>query len=167
VRPAGTAAGAHRYLLQAELQAAVMHHDIEELHQGGAWALMRVQARKIRAEVEPDGAAGDRVSERCGPGAGSRHGSSYVASVVIVFALLAALSNAVNEATQHIASTSDPRRSDLSWKASLATKLNDDDRHGDPGRRVRRGRRVESPTPDGGAPGPAGASPGLSRIAPG
>ena len=29
------------------------------------------------------------------------------------------------------------RRSDLSWKASLATKLNDDDRHGDPGRRVR------------------------------
>ena len=29
------------------------------------------------------------------------------------------------------------RRSDLSWKVSLATKLNDDDRRGDPGRRVR------------------------------
>jgi drug/metabolite transporter (DMT)-like permease len=34
-----------------------------------------------------------------------------VASVVIVFALLAAFSNAVNVTTQHIASTSDPRRS--------------------------------------------------------
>jgi drug/metabolite transporter (DMT)-like permease len=31
--------------------------------------------------------------------------------VVIVFALLAALSNAVNEATQHIASTAAPRKS--------------------------------------------------------
>ena len=34
-----------------------------------------------------------------------------MAFVVIVFALLAALCNAVNEATQHIASTADPRRS--------------------------------------------------------
>jgi drug/metabolite transporter (DMT)-like permease len=34
-----------------------------------------------------------------------------VACVVILFALLAALCNAVNEATQHIASTADPRRS--------------------------------------------------------
>jgi len=34
-----------------------------------------------------------------------------VASVVILFALLAAFCNAVNEATQHIASTADPRRS--------------------------------------------------------
>jgi drug/metabolite transporter (DMT)-like permease len=41
-----------------------------------------------------------------GPGA-----AFIVASVVIVFALLAALSNAVNVTTQHIASTSDPSRS--------------------------------------------------------
>ena len=34
-----------------------------------------------------------------------------MASVVILFALLAAFCNAVNEATQHIASTADPRRS--------------------------------------------------------
>jgi drug/metabolite transporter (DMT)-like permease len=41
-----------------------------------------------------------------------------VASVVIVFALLAALCNAVNEATQHVASTSDPRRSS-GWRLAL------------------------------------------------
>jgi drug/metabolite transporter (DMT)-like permease len=38
--------------------------------------------------------------------------------VVIVFALLAALCNAVNEATQHVASTSDPRRSS-GWRLVL------------------------------------------------
>jgi hypothetical protein len=38
--------------------------------------------------------------------------------MVIVFALLAALSNAVNEATQHIASTSAPRRSS-GWRLVL------------------------------------------------
>jgi drug/metabolite transporter (DMT)-like permease len=38
--------------------------------------------------------------------------------VVIVFALLAALCNAVNEATQHIASTADPRRSS-GWRLVL------------------------------------------------
>ena len=43
------------------------------------------------------------------PEPGSQHGSP-VAPVVIVFALLAALSNAVNEATQHIASTAAPAR---------------------------------------------------------
>ena len=41
-----------------------------------------------------------------------------VASVVIVFALLAALSNAVNVIAQHIASTSDPRRSS-GWRLVL------------------------------------------------
>jgi drug/metabolite transporter (DMT)-like permease len=41
-----------------------------------------------------------------------------VASVVIVFALLAALSNAVNVITQHIASTSDPHRS-AGWRLVL------------------------------------------------
>jgi hypothetical protein len=35
--------------------------------------------------------------------------------MVIVFALLAALSNAVNEATQHVASVAAPRRSS-SWR---------------------------------------------------
>ena len=30
--PCQPGVGAHRYLLQAELQAAVMHHDVEELH---------------------------------------------------------------------------------------------------------------------------------------
>ena len=38
-----------------------------------------------------------------------------MASVVILFALLAAFCNAVNEAAQHIASTADPRRSS-GWK---------------------------------------------------
>jgi len=38
--------------------------------------------------------------------------------VVVVFALLAALCNAVNEATQHVASTSDPRRSS-GWRLAL------------------------------------------------
>jgi len=37
--------------------------------------------------------------------------------VVIVFALLAALSNAVNVTTQHMASTADPRRS--GWRLVL------------------------------------------------
>ena len=51
----------------------------------------------------------------CPSGAG-RGGAAVVdaaraADMVIVFALLAALSNAVNEATQHIASTAAPRRS--------------------------------------------------------
>jgi len=41
-----------------------------------------------------------------------------VATVVIVFALLAALANAVNEATQHIASTAAPRRSS-GWRLVL------------------------------------------------
>src|SRR5208283_1104778 len=41
-----------------------------------------------------------------------------VASVVIVFALLAALSNAVSVTTQHIASTADPRR-DSGWRLVL------------------------------------------------
>ena len=41
-----------------------------------------------------------------------------VASVVIVFALLAALSNAVSVTTQHIASTADPRRS-AGWRIVL------------------------------------------------
>jgi hypothetical protein len=41
-----------------------------------------------------------------------------VAAVVIVFALLAALSNAVNVATQHIASTADPRGSS-GWRLVL------------------------------------------------
>ena len=41
-----------------------------------------------------------------------------VASVVIVFALLAALSNAVNVTTQHMASTSDPGRSS-GWRLVL------------------------------------------------
>jgi len=41
-----------------------------------------------------------------------------VASVVIVFALLAALCNAVNEATQHVASIADPRRSS-GWRLVL------------------------------------------------
>jgi hypothetical protein len=41
-----------------------------------------------------------------------------VASVVIVFALLAALSNAVNVTTQHIASTADPRGSS-GWRLVL------------------------------------------------
>jgi drug/metabolite transporter (DMT)-like permease len=41
-----------------------------------------------------------------------------VACVVIVFALLAALSNAVNVTTQHIASTSDPRHSS-GWRLIL------------------------------------------------
>jgi hypothetical protein len=36
--------------------------------------------------------------------------------VVIVFALLAALSNAVNEATQHVASIAAPRRSSSGWR---------------------------------------------------
>ena len=40
-----------------------------------------------------------------------------MASVVIVFALLAALSNAVNVATQHMASTADPGRS--GWRLVL------------------------------------------------
>jgi drug/metabolite transporter (DMT)-like permease len=44
--------------------------------------------------------------------------SRIVASVVIVFALLAALSNAVNVTTQHIASTSAPRRSS-GWRLIL------------------------------------------------
>ena len=43
-------------------------------------------------------------------GTGSLDGSHGV-SVVIIFALLAALSNAVNEATQHVASTAAPTRS--------------------------------------------------------
>src|SRR5271170_1266552 len=43
--------------------------------------------------------------------AGSGDGSSEVPSMVIVFALLAALSNAVNEATQHVASIAAPRKS--------------------------------------------------------
>jgi len=38
--------------------------------------------------------------------------------MVIVFALLAALSNAVNEATQHVASTAAPRRSS-GWRLVL------------------------------------------------
>ena len=38
--------------------------------------------------------------------------------MVIVFALLAALANAVNEATQHIASTAAPRRSS-GWRLVL------------------------------------------------
>jgi drug/metabolite transporter (DMT)-like permease len=41
-----------------------------------------------------------------------------VAFVVIVFALLAALCNAVNEATQHVASTADPRQSS-GWRLVL------------------------------------------------
>ena len=41
-----------------------------------------------------------------------------MASVVIVFALLAALCNAVNEATQHVASTADPHRSS-GWRLVL------------------------------------------------
>ena len=65
-----------------------------------------------------DGGAGDRASEWCGPEADSRQGSSYGASVVVVFALLAALANAVNEATQHIASTAAPRRSS-GWRLVL------------------------------------------------
>ena len=36
--------------------------------------------------------------------------------MVIVFALLAALSNAVNEATQHVASIASPRRSSSGWR---------------------------------------------------
>jgi hypothetical protein len=65
-----------------------------------------------------DGGAGDRTSERCRAKAGTRQGSSYGASVVVVFALLAALANAVNEATQHIASTAAPRRSS-GWRLVL------------------------------------------------
>ena len=42
---------------------------------------------------------------------GQPHESSHGPLMVIVFALLAALSNAVNEATQHIASTVAPRQS--------------------------------------------------------
>ena len=45
-------------------------------------------------------------------------GGLIVASVVVVFALLAALSNAVNVTTQHMASTSDPRRSS-GWRLVL------------------------------------------------
>ena len=41
-----------------------------------------------------------------------------MASVVTLFALLAALCNAVNEATQHVASTADPQRSS-GWKLVL------------------------------------------------
>jgi drug/metabolite transporter (DMT)-like permease len=41
-----------------------------------------------------------------------------VASVVVLFALLAALCNAVNEAAQHVASTADPRRSS-GWRLVL------------------------------------------------
>ena len=44
--------------------------------------------------------------------------ASIVASVVIVFALLTALSNAVSVTTQHIASTADPRRSS-GWRLVL------------------------------------------------
>ena len=51
-------------------------------------------------------------------GAAGRHAVRIVTSVVIVFALLAALSNAVNVITQHIASTSDPRRSS-GWRLVL------------------------------------------------
>ena len=32
VRPASREPSPHRYLLQPELQAAVVHHDVEELH---------------------------------------------------------------------------------------------------------------------------------------
>ena len=59
--------------------------------------------------AHPGGAGRSRVS---------RQGSSYGASVVIVFALLAALANAVNEATQHVASTAAPRRSS-GWRLVL------------------------------------------------
>ena len=38
--------------------------------------------------------------------------------MVIVFALLAALANAINEATQHVASTAAPRRSS-GWRLVL------------------------------------------------
>ena len=51
------------------------------------------------------------------PGTGSLHGGPGV-PVVIVFALLAALSNAVNEATQHVASTAAPTRSS-GWRLVL------------------------------------------------
>ena len=57
-----------------------------------------------------DRGAGDRAPEWCRAETGSLYGGP-VASVVVVFALLAALSNAVNEATQHIASTAAPSRS--------------------------------------------------------
>ena len=57
-----------------------------------------------------DRGAGDRAPEWCRAETGSLCGGP-VASVVVVFALLAALSNAVNEATQHIASTAAPSRS--------------------------------------------------------
>jgi len=40
----------------------------------------------------------------------ARPGGRVVTLMVIVFALLAALSNAVNEATQHVASIAAPRR---------------------------------------------------------
>jgi drug/metabolite transporter (DMT)-like permease len=46
------------------------------------------------------------------------HAARIVASVVTLFALLAALCNAVNEATQHVASTADPRRSS-GWRLVL------------------------------------------------
>jgi len=59
-----------------------------------------------------------RLGPRRPRATGNRHGSSWVAPVVIIFALLAALSNAVNEATQHIASTAAPRRSS-GWRLVL------------------------------------------------
>ena len=63
----------------------------------------------VQEIAHPSGAGGRRVT---------RHGSSYGASVVIVFALLAALANAINEATQHVASTAAPHRSS-GWRLVL------------------------------------------------
>ena len=66
----------------------------------------------------------ERALSYTGPDGSSTRGDPpgtairIVASVVIVFGLLAALCNAVNEATQHVASTSDPHRSS-GWQLVL------------------------------------------------